>query len=182
MGPHRPSRRAAFSAARSTARLPAHDRLRLRHAAARRLHRRRPWSQARRASLSLSAPSPFAHDAIEALPDGRVRIHFSRSTRNGACFTTITRDAFLVRLAALVPAPRFNLVRYYGVLASRHHLRERVAPKSEPLDRAPHQLPLSVLHTDADLAAFTTAVRTIGDPRGPPRPRPDPPGQTLLFQ
>ena len=103
---------------------------------------------------------PFAHDAIEALPDGRVRIHFSRPTRVGARFTTITRDTFLARLAALVPPPRFNTVRYYGVLAGRHHFRPLVQPKLEPLDPQHHQLPLFIVHRDAELPALTTTPPT----------------------
>lgn len=101
---------------------------------------------------------PFARDAIEALPDGRVRVHFSRSTRTGASFTTITRDTFLARLAALFPPPRFNMVRYYGVVAGRHHLRLLVAPNLEPLERKPRQLPLFFVHRDAELPAITTSA------------------------
>jgi len=53
----------------------------------------------------------------------------------------MTVDTFLGRLCALVPPPRFHMTRYYGVFASRHHLRARVIPASlQPL--APTQLPL----------------------------------------
>ncbi len=72
---------------------------------------------------------PFAQQVIEALPDGRVRVHFKAPMRNGRSFCEMSRDAFLAKLAALVPPPRFNLVRYYGVLANQHRLREAVRPK-----------------------------------------------------
>ena len=75
----------------------------------------------------------FAQDAVEALNDGRVRIHFKAPTRRGAMYTDVSRDTFVARLAALVPPPRFNLVRYYGVFASQHRLREAVAPKAREL-------------------------------------------------
>ena len=71
----------------------------------------------------------FAQDAVEALDNGKVRVHFKTPTRTGQMYTDISRDTFLARLAALVPPPRFNLVRYYGVLASQHKLREKVAPR-----------------------------------------------------
>ncbi|MGB1013801.1 MAG: transposase [Nannocystaceae bacterium] len=61
---------------------------------------------------------PFAQDAVKALPDGQVRIYFKQPTRQGATFTDISTDTFLARLAALVPPPRFHLVRCY-VLANR---------------------------------------------------------------
>lgn len=70
----------------------------------------------------------FAQDAVKALPDGRVRILYKQPTRNGATFSDISRDTFLARLAALVPAPGVHQVRSYGVLASRHALRGAVAP------------------------------------------------------
>jgi hypothetical protein len=53
----------------------------------------------------------------------------------------MTVDTFLGRLCALVPPPRFHMTRYYGVFASRHHLRARVIPSS-PQPLAPTQLPL----------------------------------------
>ena len=36
---------------------------------------------------------------------------------------------------ALVPPPRFHMIRYYGLFASRHRLRARVIPSS-PKPRA----------------------------------------------
>ena len=84
---------------------------------------------------------PFAHDAVEALDDGRVRVHFKAPSRRGAAFADMTVDTFLGRLCALVPPPRFHMTRYYGVFASRHHLRARVIPSS-PQPLAPTQLPL----------------------------------------
>ena len=58
---------------------------------------------------------PFAQDAVKARPDGQVRVYFKQPTKRGSTFTDISRDTFLARLAALVPPPHFNLVRYYGV-------------------------------------------------------------------
>ena len=43
---------------------------------------------------------PFAHDAIEALADGRVRVHFKAPSRRGAAFADMTVDTFLSRLCA----------------------------------------------------------------------------------
>lgn len=63
-------------------------------------------------------------------------------------------DKFLARLCALVPPPGFHMVRYFGVLASHHHLRPRVVPSRDPL---PGQFPL----------AF--AGRDSAEPEGPPQ-------------
>ncbi|MBK8261258.1 MAG: transposase [Nannocystis sp.] len=84
---------------------------------------------------------PFAHDAVEATADGRVRVHFKAPWRRGAAFAEMTVDTFLSRLCALVPPPRFHMTRYYGVFASHHRLRARVIP-SPPQPPAPGQLSL----------------------------------------
>ena len=72
---------------------------------------------------------PFAHDAVQALPDGRVRIVFRRPTRSGATHVDLEPLRFLARMVGLVPPPRQHQVRYFGVFANHHHLRERVAPQ-----------------------------------------------------
>ena len=85
---------------------------------------------------------PFAQDAIEALPDGRVRVHFKKPTRWGTSFVDLDIDTFLARLVALVPPPRVHLVRHYGVFANRHRLRPHIIPRRESCPPKPRQLPL----------------------------------------
>jgi hypothetical protein len=105
---------------------------------------------------------PFAHDAVEALDDGRVRVHFKAPSRRGAAFADMTVDTFLGRLCALVPPPRFHMTRYYGVFASRHHLRARVIPSS-PHPPAPLQLSLCLIPALPDeLREATMTPRRIG--------------------
>jgi hypothetical protein len=99
----------------------------------------------------------FAHDAVVAMPDGQVRIHFKQPSRTGATFTQVSRDTFLARLCALVPPPGFHMVRYYGVLAGRHALRDAVAPRSHHGVHDPVQLPLFVVRGNLELAAATRA-------------------------
>ncbi len=73
---------------------------------------------------------PFAHDAVQALPDGRVRVLFKAAWRSGAAHADMSADKFLARLCALVPPPGFHMTRYFGVFANRHHLRPRIIPPS----------------------------------------------------
>ena len=101
---------------------------------------------------------PFAHDAVTALPGGRVRVSFKAPWRSGTAHADMDAHQFLARLCALVPPPGFHMTRYYGVLASHHRLRERVIPK--PAAPPPPQLPL-------DFASPATR------PNPRPRPRPD---------
>ena len=62
---------------------------------------------------------------LPTTPDGRVRLQLLRPWPNPAGRTEIVLDpqAFLRRMAALVPAPYQNLVRYHGVFANRSRFR-----------------------------------------------------------
>jgi hypothetical protein len=80
---------------------------------------------------------PFAHDAVEALGDSRVRVHFKTPWRRGTAHADMDADKFLARLCALVPPPGFHMIRYFGVYASHHHLRARIVPT--PDTPAPEQ-------------------------------------------
>ena len=83
---------------------------------------------------------PFAREAIDALPNGDVRIRFKQPTARGPTYVDVSRDVFLARLAALVPSPGFNMVRYYGALANGHHLNQSIRPRTETTQ--PKQLSL----------------------------------------
>ena len=87
----------------------------------------RDRQQLERLSRNLLRP-PFANDAVQALEGGRVRVHFKAPWRRGIAHADMDADKFLARLCALVPPPGFHMVRYFGVLASHHHLRPRVVP------------------------------------------------------
>ena len=69
--------------------------------------------------------APFSQDRLSTTPDGRVRLQLLRPWPNAAGRTEIVLDpqAFLRRMAALVPAPYQNMVRYHGVFANRSRLR-----------------------------------------------------------
>jgi hypothetical protein len=69
--------------------------------------------------------APFSLDRLSTTPDGRVRLQLLRPWPNPTGRTEIVLDpqAFLRRMAALVPAPYQNTVRYHGVFANRSRLR-----------------------------------------------------------
>ena len=54
----------------------------------------------------------------------------------------MTPHQFLAKLAALVPPPHVNMIRYAGCFANRHHLRPRIVPTPDPAARSPTQLSL----------------------------------------
>ena len=99
---------------------------------------------------------PFAHDAVQALPDGRVRVHFNAPWRSGVAHADMTAEKFLARLCALVPPTGFHMTRYFGVLASRHHLRPRILPPSV-VPASGQQLPLGLDDDDVSPATESSA-------------------------
>ncbi len=71
---------------------------------------------------------PLAHDRLELLDDGRVRLRFTRPWSNGASHQILAPLDFIARLVALVPPPRVHQIRYTGFLASRSKIRRLVLP------------------------------------------------------
>ena len=58
-------------------------------------------------------------------------------TRDGTTHIVMQPQAFMQRLAALVPRPRLHLIRFHGVLAPNAKLRAAVIPQSAQKDSAP---------------------------------------------
>src|SRR5690606_27657380 len=87
------------------------------------------------------ARPPLAQERLALHPDGRVRLGFKAAWKDGT--HAVLRDPldFIARLAALVPPPRFHMVRYHGVLAAHAAVRAEVVPGREP-PSPPPQLPL----------------------------------------
>jgi hypothetical protein len=83
---------------------------------------------------------PLATDRLSMLPDGRLLYRLKRRWRDGTSHIIFEPLDLVAKLAALVPPPRFNLVRYHGVLAPSAGWRalllppgpETVYPQSHP--------------------------------------------------
>jgi len=103
--------------------IPAHDRMRLE-----RLCR-------------YAGRPPVATERLSLLPDGRLLYRLKRRWRDGTTHMIFEPLELVEKLAALVPPPRFNLVRYSGILAPSAAWRPLVIP-SEPepeiSDRSSH--------------------------------------------
>jgi hypothetical protein len=77
--------------------------------------------------------APFAHERLSRRADGRVVYDLRRPWPHSQGVTHLVLEPLelLRRLAALVPAPGLQMVRYHGVLANRCKLRARL-PKPPP--------------------------------------------------
>jgi hypothetical protein len=79
------------------------------------------------------ARPPIAMERLSKLPDGRVLYQLRHRWRNCATHMIFDPLDLIGKLAALVPPPRFNLIRYHGALAPASRLRALVVP-SAPSD------------------------------------------------
>ena len=91
--------------------IPAHDRVRL-----------------ERMCRYMCRP-PIALERLKLLSDGRLLYKLKKCWRDGTSKIIFEPLELMERLAALVPAPRFNLIRYSGVFAPSAAWRRRINPK-----------------------------------------------------
>jgi hypothetical protein len=79
--------------------VPAHDRRRLERL------------------VRYGARPPIATERLSELPDGRILYRLRHRWRDGTTHVVFEPVDLVARLAALVPPPRANIVRYHGILA-----------------------------------------------------------------
>ena len=80
--------------------------------------------------LRYCARPPFSLERLSLLPDGRVAYLLRKPRRNGATHLVMTPVQLLARISALIPPPRFPLLRLSGVFAPRSSWRAAVVPKT----------------------------------------------------
>jgi hypothetical protein len=71
----------------------------------------------------------FAMDRIQRIPGGRIAYRTKAARGQRARCRIMTPIEFLARLAALIPPPRYPLVRFHGVIAPNSSWRKEVVPK-----------------------------------------------------
>ena len=115
--------------------------------------------------LRYMARPPLALDRLALRDDGQVVYRFKRAWRDGTHAVVLSPADFIARLCALVPPPRFHLMRYLGVLAGHSSCRAEVVPKkpAEP----PAQLPLFDEADEPTSSAKGAAKKTAEPSRHP---------------
>jgi len=111
------------------------------------------------------ARPPIAKDRLERTSDGRLRYELKKPWRDGTVAVFLEPLDLMARLCAMVPPPRFHMVRSHGVLAPHAALRAQVVPKppkrSAPEPAAPSEQLALFMHD-----------RTPEDPQPQPRRKP----------
>jgi hypothetical protein len=98
--------------------------------------------------------APIAQDRLSVLSDGRVRYELRKPwpTAHGAT-TELTFEPLKLmrRLAAIIPAPYTNMIRYYGCFANRSRFRARLPLTPEAQAQPSEHYPRK--HTAAAITA-----------------------------
>jgi len=74
---------------------------------------------------------PIAQERLEETANGKLRYSLKRPWRDGTVALVLEPLDLLARVCALIPPPRFHMVRYHGVLSSHAKARAEVVPKVE---------------------------------------------------
>ena len=77
------------------------------------------------------ARPPVATKRLSQQADGQLMIRLKQRWRDGTSHVLFSPQELMEKLAALVPPPRFHLVRYHGVLGPRARARRQVVPGGE---------------------------------------------------
>jgi hypothetical protein len=72
---------------------------------------------------------PISLERLRRLRDGRIALRVKYASAGRAKHRVMTPLELLARLSAIIPPPRFPLVRYHGVLAPNSPWRKDVVPK-----------------------------------------------------
>jgi hypothetical protein len=79
---------------------------------------------------------PLAVERLERLASGRLAYRMKTPWRDGTTHVIMNDGELIEKLASLVPAPRFHLVRYFGILGSAAKHRPSILPIPPPASHA----------------------------------------------
>ncbi len=97
--------------------------------------------------------------------DGQIQYELKNPFSNGTTHILFSPLDFLSKLAALIPRPRHNLVRYHGVLAPNAKIRKLIVPKNNKTtvkkvkDKGDDKKPDEAASQDELVAPLTWAQR-----------------------
>ena len=84
------------------------------------------------------ARPPIAQHRLTRRSDGSVQYTMKKVWRDGTSAIVLAPLDLIARLCAMIPPPRFNMIRFHGVFAPNAKLRSEVVPQKEPRKLAEH--------------------------------------------
>ncbi|MBT8374402.1 MAG: transposase [Deltaproteobacteria bacterium] len=73
----------------------------------------------------------LSKERLKKREDGDYEYHLKKRWSDGTESIKLTGEELIVRLISLIPPPRMNLIRYFGVLGPNSNLRRKVVKKTE---------------------------------------------------
>jgi len=92
------------------------------------------------------ARPPIAQERLVEIASGKLRYELKKAWRDGTQFVIFEPHELLARVCAMIPPPRFHMIRFHGVLAPNAALRRHVVASARP----------SALAVGPDLATLKT--------------------------
>ena len=77
--------------------------------------------------LRYGSRPPFAQKRRSLTPSGRVRLKLRKPYYAGQTELVLEPEAFVRRLFAIIPPPRWHLTRYHGIFSGHHRMRSKLA-------------------------------------------------------
>ncbi len=116
--------------------------------------------------------APYSLDRLSLTTDGMVRYKLYRPwpTPTGRTEILLEPLAFMRRLAALLPGPYVNMIRYYGVFANRSKCRDRLPLPPLKTDAAPADAGTDPGATPAPATATATGTPDNDNGKDPTAP------------
>jgi hypothetical protein len=71
-------------------------------------------------------------ERVSLTANGKVRLKLKNPYSDGTSHLQFTPEQFIKRLITLIPPPRQNFIRYYGVFGARHKNRTEITSKARP--------------------------------------------------
>ena len=124
-----------------------------------------PYQRDRLERLSRYVTRPaICLERLKVRADGKIQYELKNPFRDGTTHILFSPLDFLSKLAALVPRPRYNLVRYHGVFAPNSRVRKLIVPRKcnkikIKTDRSEHKLVAESGAADQLIAPLTWAQR-----------------------
>ena len=77
------------------------------------------------------ARPPIAQDRLTLRADGAIQYNMKKTWRDGTHAIVLQPLDLIARICAMIPPPRFNMIRFHGVLAPNAKLRPEVVPEKK---------------------------------------------------
>ena len=78
------------------------------------------------------ARGTISKERVILTQNGNVRLKLKKAYTDGTTHYEFTPDQFIKRLIALIPPPRQNFIRYFGVFGARHKKRREITALARP--------------------------------------------------